>query len=146
MRLVEMLLVVVVGTLATGSAVLGADMTSAARKELATAISEAGLAAGFSTPAQIERTLHRIVNCLEGNSGKNFHKESGDVCEGQGNGIFIDLKDSGMAGAHALPYAEIANQVALWGLAQAMAKDVGKAKAAAAVTKSVLEQSVENFK
>jgi len=121
-------------------------MTNAARKELTTAITEAGLAAGFSTTAQIELSLHHVVNCLEGKLGKNFHKESGDVCDGQGNGIFADLKDSGMAGAHAFPYAEIANQVALWGLGQAMAKDVGKAKVAAAVTKLVLGQAVENFK
>ncbi len=146
MKLVGMLLVVVVGTLAAGPTVFGADMTSAARKELATAITEAGLAAGFSTTAQIELSLHHAVNCLEGKLGKNFHKESGDVCDGQGIGIFADLKDSGMAGAHALPYAEIANQVALWGLGQAMAKDVGKAKVAAAVTKLVLGQAVENFK
>jgi hypothetical protein len=146
MKLGAMLLVVLMVALTAVTAVLGADMTNAARKELTTAITETELAAGFSTTAQIELTLHHVVNCLEGKLGKNFHKESGDVCEGQGTGIFADLKDSGMAGAHALPYAEIANQVALWGLGQAMAKDVGKAKTAAAVTKLILEQAVQNFK
>ncbi len=146
MRLGGTLLVVGLVVLTAMVPALGADMTDAARKQLASATTEAGLAAGFTTSAQIERTLHRTINCLEGKLGKNFHKESGDACEGQGNGIFADLKDAGMPGAHALPFAEITNQVALWGLAQAMAKDVGRAKIAAAVSKVVLEQAVANFK
>ncbi len=105
---------VALAALVSASATLGADMTGAAKKELQTAQTHAGFAAGYDTAAEVELHLHHVVNCLEGASGKNFKKEAGNVCEGQGNGIFADLKESGMAGAHALPYAEIANQWVLW--------------------------------
>lgn len=122
-------------------------MTNQATRELRTATTHAGLAARQDSIAQMELHLHHVVNCLEGRSGKNYFKESGDVCEGiKGNGLLADLKDSSMAGAHALPYAEIANQVALWGLAQGMAKNIAGAKAAGQITKLVLEQAKANFK
>ena len=147
MRLARIMLVTAMVSLALASAVLGANMTSQAQRELQTATTHAGLAARQGTIAQIELHLHHVVNCLEGKSGKNYFKESGDVCEGiKGNGLLADLKDSGMAGGHALPYAEIANQVALWGLSQGMAKNIAGAKAAAQVAKLVLGQSKANFK
>jgi len=71
---------------------------------------------------------------------------AGNVCQGQGNGIVADREDSGMAGAHALPYAEIADQVANWGLQQTMSKDLGRAKAAAAAAKAVIQLAMDNFK
>lgn len=147
MRLVVLMLAVMIAGLAWTSAVLGANMTSQAQRELQTATTHAGLAARQGTIAQIELHLHHVVNCIEGKAGKDYFKDSGDVCEGiKGNGLQADLKDSGMAGAHALPYAEIANQVALWGLAQGMAKNIAGAKAAARVTKLVLDQAKANFK
>ncbi len=146
MRPFSLMLVVVMMALALTSAALGADMTNAARRELQTAITHAGNAAGYNAVAEIELHLHHVVNCIEGNAGKNYFKASGDVCEGMGNGLVADLKDSGKAGARALPYVEIGNQVALWGLAQGMAKDVARAKAAAKMTKLILEQAKANFK
>ena len=145
MRLSVLALAVAVATVFAASA-LAAEMTSAAKKELDTAIFHANLAAGYNNTKEIELHLHHVVNCLEGKNGKNYFKPSGDVCEGQGNGIFADLKDSGMAGAHALPYAEIGDQVALWGISKGMANDVGRAKAAAQMTKLILEQAKANFK
>ncbi len=146
MRLSGIVVMLVVAALLVPFAALGADMTSAARRELDTAITHAGFAAGYSNTAEIELHLHHAVNCIEGKSGKNYFKGSGDVCEGMGNGILADLKDAGMAGAHAAPYAEIGNQVALWGIAKTMAKDAGRAKAAAQMAKLVLEQAKANFK
>ncbi len=130
-----------------GGGVLGAMMTSQATQELDTALLHAKFAAGYNSTAEIELHLHHVVNCIEGKSGKNYFKPSGDVCEGfKGNGLLADLKDSGMAGAHALPYVEIADSVALWGLAQGMRKDVGRAKVAAQVAASILAQAKANFK
>lgn len=146
MRMSGIVMILVVAALVLTSAALGADMTNAARRELDTAITHAGLAAGYKTTAEIELHLHHAVNCIEGKSGKNYFKASGDVCEGMGNGLLADLKDAGMAGAHAAPYAEIGNQVALWGIAQGMAKDVGRAQAAAQMAKLVLEKAKANFK
>jgi len=138
-------LAAVVATMFVTSA-LAADMMNAAKKELDTAIFHANAAASYNAIKEIELHLHHVVNCLEGKNGKNYFKPSGDVCEGQGNGIFADLKDSGMPGAHALPYAEIGNQVALWGISKGMANDVGRAKAAAQMAKLILDQSKANFK
>jgi hypothetical protein len=122
-------------------------MANQARRELQTAIAHAKEGARAGSITNIELHLHHVVNCIEGKSGKNYFQDSGDVCEGiRGNGLFADLKDSSMAGAHALPYAEIANQVALWGLGQGMAKNIAGAKAAAEMTKLVLEQAEANFK
>jgi len=128
------------------STTLGADMTNAAKTEFTTALTHAGFAAQYNTIAEVELHLHHVVNCLEWTSGKNFNQQAGNVCQGQGNGIFADLKDSGMAGAHALPYAEIADQVANWGIQQTMAKDIGRAKAAATAAKAVIQLAIDNFK
>jgi hypothetical protein len=146
MRLTGLILIVGLVALGAASTTLGADMMSAANTELATALTHAGFAAQYDAVAEVELHLHHVVNCLEGPAGKNFYQTAGNVCQGQGNGIFADLKDSGMAGGHALPYAEIADQVANWGLQQTMAKDLGRAKAAAAVAKAVLQLAINNFK
>ncbi len=141
-------LMLVVGVVALGAALptLGADMMNAAKTELNTALTHAGFAAQYDAVAEVELHLHHVVNCLEGASGKNFNQQAGNVCQGQGNGIFADLKDSGMAGAHALPYAEIADQVANWGIQQTMTKDLGRAKAAATAAKAIIQLAVDNFK
>ncbi|TMI70735.1 MAG: hypothetical protein E6H05_13335 [Bacillati bacterium ANGP1] len=145
MRLTGLMLVV--GLVAIiSSAALGADMMAAAKTELGTASTHAGFAAQYDAVAEVELHLHHVVNCLEGPAGKNYNMGAGNVCQGQGNGIFADLKDSGMAGAHALPYAEIADQVANWGLQQTMSKDLGRAKAAAAAAKAVIQLAMDNFK
>ncbi len=145
MRLIGLIIVASLVALST-SATLGADMMGAAKKEFKTAQTHAGFAAGYNTIALVELHLHHVVNCLEGPQGKNFYAPSGNVCQGQGAGIFQDLKDSGMAGAHALPYAEIADQIAIWGIQQTMAKDLGRAKAAADAAKSILQSAQKNFK
>src|SRR3990172_9708914 len=145
MRLSVLALAVAVATVFVTSA-MAAEMMTAAKKELDTAIFHANLAAGYNNTKEIELHLHHVVNCIEGQNGKDYFKASGDVCAGMGNGLFADLKESGMAGAHALPYTEIANTVALWGISKGMANDVGRAKAAAQVTKLILDQAKANFK
>ena len=145
MRLSVLALAVAVATVFVMSA-LAAEMTSAAKKELDTAIFHANLAAGYNNTKEIELHLHHVVNCIEGKNGKNYFKASGDVCAGMGNGLLADLKDSGMAGAHALPYVEIGSTVALWGISKGMANDVGRAKAAAQMAKLILDQAKANFK
>jgi len=146
MRLIGLLAVAALLAFISTSVTVGADMTSAAKKELQTAQTHAKFAAGYNTIAEVELHLHHVVNCLEGAQGKNFHAASTNVCEGQGAGGFQDLKDSGMAGAHALPYAEIADQVAIWGIQQTMAKDIGRAKAAGDAATTILQLAQKNFK
>jgi hypothetical protein len=145
MRRLGIVLGVAVLALLPASATQGADMM-AASNALKTALTHAGFAASYTAAAEVEQHLHHVVNCLEGANGKNYNKEAGNPCMGQGNGILADLKDSGMAGGHALPYAEIADQVALWGIQQTMNKDIGRAHAAAAVAKGALQLATDNFK
>lgn len=128
------------------AAVTGADMSNAARRELMAAATHARFAAGYDSTTEIELHLHHVVNCIEGKSGKNYFQPSGDVCAGMGNGLLADLKDAGMAGAHALPYVEIAQTVALWGIAQGMKKDVARTKAAASVAWMALDRAEADFK
>ncbi len=142
MRLTGIMLVVALVALVSASTTMGADITDAAKTQLKIAVAHANAAAGFDTIAEIELHLHRLVNCLEGASGKNYNEQAGNVCKG----LLADLKDSGSPGAHALPFAEIAHQIANWGLAQTMAKDIGRGKAAGAAAKAVLQQAEENFK
>src|SRR5256712_12509946 len=121
-------------------------MMAAAKTELGTALTHAGFAAQYDAVAEVELHLHHVVNCLEGPAGKNYNMGAGNVCQGQGNGIFADLKDSGVAGAHALPYAEIADQVADWGLQQTTAKVLGRAKAGAAGAKERSQPGIDDVK
>lgn len=132
--------------LAVAATASGATMSGPADTELQTAITHAGLAARQTTVAQIELHLHHVVNCIEGKEGKNYVADSGDVCEGMGRGLLADLNAAGMAGGHALPYVEIAQSVALWGIAQGMRKDVARAKAAAELAQLSLERAKANFK
>ena len=146
MRRLAFILGVAVLAVLPVSATQGADMSMAASNSLKTAVTHSGFAASYTAVAEVEQHLHHVVNCLEGANGKNYNKDAGNPCMGQGNGILPDLKDSGMAGAHASPYAEVADQVALWGIQQTMNKDIGRAHAAASVAKAALQLALDNFK
>ena len=132
--------------LAVATTTSGAMMSGPADRELQTAITHAGLAARQTTVAQIELHLHHVINCIEGKEGKDYFAGSGDVCQGMGRGLLADLNAAGMAGGHALPYVEIAQSVAVWGIAQGMRKDVARAKAAADLTQAALQRAKANFK
>ena len=133
--------------LAAAGAVPAQMMTNeAVTKQLDTAIAHAKNAAGASATAQVELHLHHVINCIEGKDGKNYFAGSGDVCQGMGQGLLKDLQGAGMAGGHALPYVEIADSVALWGLSKGMSKDLARAKIAAEVAQNTLVQAKANFK
>src|SRR5437879_7872920 len=139
MRLTGLMLVVGLVAMVSASAALGADMMAAAKTELGTALTHAGFAAQYDAVAEVELHLHHVVNCLEGSAGKNYNMGAGNVCQGQGNGIFADLKDSGMAGAHAAPYAQDRDQAATWGITSAMAKERRRAEAPAGAQNQVMK-------
>lgn len=145
MRLLAVLILVAGLALMPVTATQGADMMMAASNGLKTALTHAGFAASYDAVAEVEMHLHHVVNCLEGDNGKNYNKAAGNPC-GAGAGILANLKESGMAGAHAAPYAEVADTVALWGITQTMNKDIGRAKAAASVAKAALQLATDNFK
>ncbi len=74
----------------------GAD---AAGVQLGTAILHARNAAGSGAMSAAVSHLGHVLNCIEGTKGKNFNASWGHVCEGQGNGILVDIKDAKNAGA-----------------------------------------------
>lgn len=67
-----------------------------AHKEIATASDHAGYAASADTVGKVHLHLHHVINCLVGPHGKDFDKQAGNPCAGQGDGALNDL-DSGMA-------------------------------------------------
>jgi hypothetical protein len=97
------------------------------KAEIRTAITHAGFAAGGSSLGYTQQHLGHALNCIEGPKGKNFNASWGNVCEGQGNGILIDLK-AASGGAALMPDVEKADTAALAGL---KTKNLEEAKGAA---------------
>ncbi len=67
--------------------------------QLGTAILHARNAAGSGAMSSAVSHLGHVLNCIEGTKGKNFNASWGHVCEGQGDGILIDIKGAKNAGA-----------------------------------------------
>ncbi|OLD56723.1 MAG: hypothetical protein AUI83_06105 [Armatimonadetes bacterium 13_1_40CM_3_65_7] len=71
-----------------------------AKKQLQTAMFHAGeLAQRGNVAATSLMHLQHVMNCLEGSGGKNFRAAVGNPCQGQGNGVVIDLQAAEKAGA-----------------------------------------------
>jgi hypothetical protein len=60
--------------------------------ELKTAITHAGFAAKYDSLNEVTLHLHHVVNCLVGPSGSMFDSGAGNPCQGQGNGILMDIQ------------------------------------------------------
>lgn len=63
-------------------------------KEVTTAATHAGLAAGSKDMKSVQMHLHHTVNCLVGPEGAGFDTEVANPCKGQGNGAIPDTKDA----------------------------------------------------
>jgi hypothetical protein len=83
--------------------------------ELKTTITHVGEAAKAESLSAVQEHLGHVVNCIEGTKGKNFNASWGNPCEGQGNGILVDLKTA-QGGAAVLPTAQRAEAAAMAGL------------------------------
>lgn len=64
--------------------------SSAVEKEVSTAVSHAEFATNAKKVSGIHLHLHHVVNCLVGESGKQFDSSAGDPCKGMGNGAIND--------------------------------------------------------
>ena len=98
----------------------GQDPVAAARTQLMTALFDVADLTHRGTPLSAAHLhLRRMINCLEGPGGKNFTVPAGNPCQGQGSGIFNDLRAA--AGnakvGTALRFAEAAHGFALQGIA-----------------------------
>lgn len=95
--------------------------TNKAETQLRTAIDHAKNAAASTTMSSAVEHLGHVLNCIEGTKGKNFNASWGHVCEGQGDGILIDIKGAKNA-ADAMLVLVSADSLALAGV---KAKDLG---------------------
>jgi hypothetical protein len=142
---------------ATGGAALAADPAALVTAQLKTAIFHAGQlafrGARTGTPAGPEITapllatrehLQHVINCIEGRAGKDFRTTAGYPCQGQGNGILVDLKTAQAAGvgeaARATIFVNAALHVALRGLGST---DVNESQPFAAVVARNLQSALE---
>ncbi len=82
-------------TLAAVSA--GTALAADPAKELATAATHAGLAAGSPDLKTAQMHLHHVVNCLVGPNGAGYDKSNANPCNGQGAGGIPDTSGNKQA-------------------------------------------------
>ncbi len=87
----------VLGAPAVGSQDRAASLVAQAqggdvKAQLRTAIQHAGFAAEGDSLGYVRLHLGHTLNCIEGPNGKNFDRGWGNVCQGQGSGIMVDLR------------------------------------------------------
>ena len=112
------------------------------KTQLGTAVTHAGFAADGTSLGYVQQHLGHTLNCLEGTKGKNFNQSWGHVCQGQGNGILVDLKTAS-GGAAFMLVAESAGTLASNGL---RSKDLTETKVAAKGVAALLKVIAENLK
>ncbi len=116
------------GTLSTGPA-----RAEDPAKELATAATHAGLAAGAPDLKTTQMHLHHVVNCLVGPNGEGYDKSNANPCNGQGAGGIPDTSGDKQA------KLKSAVSKAQEGLA---ASDVAKAKQAGTDAQGMIKSAM----
>lgn len=119
-----------------GSVAFSAEVGMLAAHQLQTALDQSKLAQEANTLATVKVNLQHVINCIEGPKGAMFNAGGGNPCQGQGNGILADMKESGSQYADAIPWVETAGEIAEVGL---HADTVARARAAAWATHATLE-------
>jgi hypothetical protein len=112
------------------------------KTELKTAITHAGFAGGGDALGSVQQHLGHTLNCIEGTKGRNFNQSWGHVCQGQGNGILVDLK-AAQGGAGFMLVAGQADSLALAGV---KSKDLAEARNAAKGLGALLTVVADNLK
>lgn len=121
---------------------LSAAASGDVKAQLATAITHAGFAADGQSVGYVRTHLGHALNCLEGTRGKNFNAAWGNVCQGQGNGILVDLA-SASGGAVVILVASQADALAMAGTKSA---NLAEMKVAAKGVVALLKVVAENLK
>ncbi|MDR7543120.1 MAG: hypothetical protein QN120_02580, partial [Armatimonadota bacterium] len=111
------------------------------RLQLRTAVAHAQNAAASEALRGAQSHLLHVVNCLEGPRGRDYAQAEINPCQGQGNGILVDLR-SNPGRASWVPVAEAAKDLAMRGsklgeLASARASARGVAALLATVAENV---------
>ncbi len=113
-----------------------------AQTQLRTGIDHAKNSAGSSAMAGAVTHLGHVLNCIEGTKGKNFNATWGHVCQGQGDGIVVDIK--GVKNAeNVMLVLESADALALAGV---KAKDLATVQASARGVGALLQVVMDTIK
>ncbi len=112
------------------------------KTQIKTAITHAGFAASGTALGYVQQHLGHVLNCIEGPKGKNFNASWGNVCDGQGSGILVDLK-AAPGGTAVMPDAEKADNLAVTGL---KTKNLDEAKKAAKGVSDILTSILGKLK
>ncbi|HEV8339413.1 MAG TPA: hypothetical protein VGR25_07125 [bacterium] len=141
----------------TGGAGFASDPVALVTAQLKTAIFHSGQlavrGAPTGTPSGPQVTdavlatrehLQHVINCIEGPGGKDFKTSSGYPCQGQGNGILVDLTTAQVAGvggaARAMNFVNAALHVAMMVV---RSSDVNESQPFAAVVARNLQLALE---
>lgn len=128
-----------VAALALATTALAADMGMMAASQMKTAIDRAKLAQKGADLKSVKESLQEVVNCIEGPKGMMFKAmDAMGKAQCKGNGLLADAKGAGSKWAGAVPWIELANDIAAVGL---KAENTGKAKAAAWAAQATLEHA-----
>lgn len=128
-----------VAALGVATAALAADMGMMAASQMKTAIDRAKLAQKGDSLKAVKESLQEVVNCIEGPKGAMFKAmDAMGKAQCKGNGLLADAKDAGSKWAGALPWIELANDIAAVGL---KAESTAKAKAAGWAAQATLEHA-----
>jgi hypothetical protein len=84
------------------------------RAQLRTAATHGTNAATSETMPGARSHLMHVVNCLEGARGRNYFQNEANPCQGQGNGVLVDLR-AAQGGSAWMAVAEAANDLAVRG-------------------------------
>lgn len=110
--------------------------------QLRTAIDHAKNSTGSGTLGEAANHLGHTLNCIEGTKGKNFNGSWGHVCQGQGDGILVDIKGARNA-ANVMLVLEAADSLAVAGV---KAKDLGAVQNAARGVGALLQVVADSIK
>jgi hypothetical protein len=112
------------------------------RAQLRTASTHATNAANSETLPGVRSHLMHVVNCLEGARGRNYFQNEANPCQGQGNGVLVDLR-SAQGGGTWMAVAESANELAVRG---AKMSDLASARATARGVAALLSTASDSIR
>ncbi|MGV8995398.1 MAG: hypothetical protein ACOH12_00440 [Parvibaculaceae bacterium] len=124
-----------ISILATGALLISTSAFAASpqpEKEVAAAMTHAGLAAEGADIKQVHMHLHHSLNCLVGPKGEGYSAKDMNPCSALGNGLLTDVTDKEKLVS--------VNAAVVSAKAGIDATDLEKAKSEAASTKTTLEK------
>ncbi len=128
-----------VAALVVATAAFAAEVGMMAASQMKTAIDRAKLAQKGADLKSVKESLQEVVNCIEGPKGAMFKAmDAMGKAQCKGNGLLADAKGAGGKYTAAVPWIELANDIAAVGL---KAETTAKAKAAGWAAQATLEHA-----